>query len=130
MPVIFSFLGNYWKQLAIAGVLIAVFVYIEILRTEIITRDAQIVTLTDNNSILKSDNVTLTSSINAANASINKFDAFAATTNKNFQDLNKKIGDGSIQLTTKLQTILKETKPATCTDTIKYLIDARTGYTQ
>lgn len=125
---ILKFLKDNWKAIVVAGVAIALVLYISALRIEVATKDAKIASLEADVVTLKQNNATLDSALSTQNDAIGKISDLAAQTKKGFEALGINVNNQTTTLNTRLAEILKDKKPITCEDTIKYLIDASKGY--
>lgn len=128
MIVLLEAVKLWWKPLLAAFVVAGAATYVIRLRDTITDQQRQIATLKVENEIVKANNAVLTASIQASNQAIDKLADGAKTTQQAFVSLSSNV-KGQLQgLDKRLQQISVETKPATCEDTIKYLIDAAKGY--
>lgn len=117
-----------WKVIAWAGVAIALVIYVSALRIEIATKDSDIASLKADVATLRQNNATLDAALGTQNAAIGKISELSAQTKKGFEALGINVNNQTTTLNTRLAEILKDKKPITCEDTIKYLIDASKGY--
>lgn len=128
MIVLLEAVKLWWKPLLAAFVVAGAATYVIRLRDTITDQQRQIATLEVENEIVKANNAVLTASIQASNQAIDKLADGAKTTQQAFASLSSNV-KGQLQgLDKRLQQISFEAKPATCEDTIKYLIDAAKGY--
>ncbi len=132
MPMwIFSAIGfakDNWKVLAVAVAAIILLVYVESLRVDILQKENQITKLQADNATLQHNVDTLEGSLKFQNAAIDKIDGLAKLTQQSFSKLGVDVANQGSSLNNTLTNILKEKKPVTCEDTIKYLIEAQKGY--
>lgn len=132
MPTwIFSALGyvkDNWKLVSLIIVGLIIFAYVEMLRIDILQKENQIIKLQADNATLQHNVDTLEGAIKSQNVAIDKIDALAKITQQSFSKLGVDVANQGASLNTTLVNILKEKKPVTCDDTIKYLIEARKGY--
>ena len=125
---ILKFLKDNWKAIVVAGAAIALVLYISALRIEVATKDAKIASLEADVVTLKQNNATLDAALGTQNEAIGKISELAAQTKKGFESLGINVNNQTATLNIRLAEILKDKKPITCEDTIKYLIDASKGY--
>ena len=128
--IILGFIKDNWKVVLAAVLVIALVVYVEGLRVEIAMKDSKITSLESDLLTVKQNNATLTSALSTQNGAIDKIGELAAQTKKSFDALGVNVTQQTTQLDARLMAILKDKKPITCEDTIKYLIDASKGYKQ
>lgn len=126
--VVFEFLKMWWKPLA-GGLIVALaFLYVGHLKSTIADQDKTISTLTLENTIVKANNAKLETALGANNLAIQKLSEGADTTKKAFSTLNTNVTTKLTGLDSRLKSVLADKKPATCEQTIQYLIDASKDY--
>lgn len=125
---ILLWLRDNWKVAAIAAIIIAIVVYVESLRVEIALKDGKITSLQADLAVAQQNNITLTGAVNAQNDAVGKISALADQTKRGFDALGVNVAQQTSVLDSRLAAILKDKKPVTCEDTVKYLIDAAKGY--
>lgn len=97
-------------------------------QTTIATQQATIARADADIKILKDNASTLESAVTDANAMISMFDKFSRDTKITFDKMNQTSVRQNAALALKIQTILTETPPLTCEESIQYLISAAKGY--
>ena len=127
---ILSFLSDNWKAIVIGLLVAGAIFYVQALRVDIAHKETEIVGLKHDVEVLTTNNATLTTALDTQNGAIGKISDLATATQKGFQQLGVNINQQSVALDARLQSILKDKKPITCDDTIKYLIEARKGFKQ
>lgn len=132
MPTwIFSALGyvkDNWKLVSLIVVGLIIALYVESLRIDILQKENQIIKLQADNATLQHNVNVLEGSLQFQNTAIDKIDALTKTTQQSFAKLGIDVANQGATLNSTLSNILKEKKPVTCEDTIKYLIEAQKGY--
>jgi peptidoglycan hydrolase CwlO-like protein len=122
------FLKTWWKEILFALVIAADVWYVQNLRVTVAQQETKIVLLEADNKTLKDNNATLVASIGAVNGSLEKLGKGVDKTNQSFAALGKTVDTQSKNLDSRLALILKDKKPLTCQDAIKYLLDATKEY--
>jgi hypothetical protein len=123
-----EFIKGNWKSTAVVIAILLVAVYVEYLRMDNAFHEAQIVRLQTDNTTLKTNNANLEASIASANAALIETDKAATKANNNMVALGGKITQQTADLKQHMDKILADKAPATCGDTITYLVNAAGGY--
>lgn len=95
------------------------------LEKQILTKNAEITTLSVQNSALQSSNNDLKKSIENQNESLAKLGKIQESVNALFANFNDSLASTNKQIASIKSSVNKEQVPATCKDTIQYLKDAR-----
>ena len=132
MPIwIFSALGyvkDNWKLVSLVIIGLIIFAYVEMLRIDVLQKENQIIKLEHENATLKHNAESLEAALKTQNDTIGKIDALAKQTQQSFARLGVDVANQGTNLNTPLANILKDKRPVTCEDTIRYLIEAQKGY--
>lgn len=128
MDVAMAFLSKYWKYIAIGAIVLVGWLYIQSLRSEIISQQSTIATLSAENKTLTSNNAILQAALTTQNTAIEKISDLATDTKARFDLLGVNVQQQTSSLDVKLQNLMKEKRPTTCEETIQYLIAAGKGY--
>lgn len=119
-----------WKVIGVAILLVCAVVYVTSLRLEIAHQETTIATLEADNTTLKQNNAVLSTALTTQNNAIDEISKLSSQTKKSFEALGVNVSNQTVALDIKLAAILKDKKPITCEETIKYLIDASKEYTK
>lgn len=123
MLVVRNVIKTYWREILIALIVVAGYMYVAGLKLTIAEQAKQMEIDKINITTLTANNGKLEASIKDANVMIDKFDQFTADTKKQFAGLNKDVAARNQTLATQIQDILREKKPQTCEEAINYLIN-------
>lgn len=123
-----TLLAKYWKSIALVALVAAFGLYWHHLTSTITAQETTIAAQKQAISTYEENTRLLTNSINNMNASIDKLSESTSRVNTQFDALSKTVVTQVKGLKVQQTTILAEPKPTTCTDTIKYLIDAVPEY--
>jgi cell division protein FtsB len=127
---VLQILKDNWKMLSIGAVVLVTATYIEVLRIETANQHAQIAKLQNNVSVLTSNNEKLQSGIEVSNRALEITSAAAASAIDKFSAVNVTIQKQTADLKQQLAAILAAKDPATCSDSINYLISNAKGYSK
>lgn len=130
VSIALMFLKRWWKELLIVLVIAGAVFYVWNLRSIVKEQAAVIATLEVHNKILVDSNKTLTNTVTANNQTIAELSRGAEQTKEDFAKLNARVEAQTSILTKRLKSILEQQPPATCEDTIQYLIDAVPTFAQ
>lgn len=119
-----------WKAVGCAILVVCAVVYVMSLRLEIAHQETTIATLEADNTTLKQNNAVLSTALTTQNNAIDEISKLSSQTKKGFEALGVNVSNQTVALNTRLAAILKDKKPITCEETIKYLIDASKEYTK
>lgn len=129
--------ANYKKIIAIVVVLGGVFVYWNYMTSKIKTQATEIVLLTQQRDILSASlqtaidgNKLLSDTIERTNEQISLLSLATASSSAAFANLNTAVTSQTGRLAGRLDAVMKQQKPVTCEDTIRYLIDAAKEFKQ
>lgn len=122
------FLKKWWKEIALALVVVAGIWYVVHLQNTVETQKTTITQLTIANKTLTDSNTALKNTVVANNKTIAELGQSAAQTKEEFAKLSGRVDQQTHQLLAKLQNVMKTPVPTTCNDTIKYMIDAAPSY--
>lgn len=125
---IIKFLGTWWKEIGIALVVLAAYLYVTNLQDTVKSQEQDIAVLETNNAALTANNALLETAIGKTNAALDKISSGAGDTKQAFAALNLTVVQQSKALDSKLASILQDKKPITCQDAIQYLVDAKKDY--
>ena len=123
-----KFFPTIWRQLVVATLVIGAVWYVSHLHNVISEKDRLITELTSRNSILVTNQQTLTSALDRFNQSIDVLARGAIDTQQKFSDLNNTVSSQTTKLTAQINQIKNAPKPVDCQSTIKYLLDAIPEY--
>ena len=126
--VALTLIKTWWKEIALVLVLLAAYGYWSHLTSSIERLKLSNDNLTLVNEVLTTNVTTLEQAIKTNNDAIQTLSASASKTNSDFAKLNTTVATQIAALSPKLTAILNGTKPVTCEDTVKYLLDARREY--
>lgn len=132
-----SFIKQFWPYLLVAAALFGVFLYwqglqneIKNLNAEITRKNTEIAVLQTRLSTCEANFTGVKGAIDTQNTAIGKVGKLVEKNQKDWKALVGKINSSNDELSKRLAEILKESKPETCEAAIKYLIDARKGYSK
>lgn len=125
MDMALAFLRMWWKEIFIVAVIAGGVWYVYNLHDKIDEQQEQLRIAQINIDTLTANNTRLENAVKEANVLVERFDKFAADTRTNFADLNKSVTGSNLAMSRQQQMILRERKPQTCEEAIKYLIDAQ-----
>lgn len=128
MAIVLEFLAGWWKEILVALIVGAAFGYVYHLKSTISDQEISLVHLKTENAVIKDNNAKLEDSIKANNEAIGKLAEGSAATQKAFSTLGTNVKSQVSGLNGKLAQVLADKKPTSCTDTIKYLLDAIPEY--
>ena len=117
------FLRSYWKEIAIALVVLGAYWYVTNLQSTVKDQERDIRTLTAEKVVLEANNVVLETAIKTTNAALGKFADAGGKTQREFDKVNAHVTAQSQVLFGKLASVAKDKKPVTCEATIQYLVD-------
>jgi len=125
MDMALAFLRMWWKEIFIVAVIAGGVWYVYNLHDKIDEQQEQLRIAQINIDTLTANNTRLENAAKEANVLVERFDRFAADTRTNFADLNESVTGSNLAMLHQQQMILRERKPQTCEEAIKYLIDAQ-----
>lgn len=120
-----AIIAKNWKPLLLILVIASVFMYHNHLTSTIDRQKHEIVMLTNNNSVLKLNNLKFKTAINKNNKLLSKLNHESRVKQQEFNELSVELQHKTKQLNKKIQQIKK---PGSCEETIKFLIDAVEDY--
>lgn len=127
MTVILKWMLSNWKLVAGGVVVLLVLTYIKALQLQISSQTKQLVDLASEVATCKQNVDTLSRGIDVQNEAIAATDSQFQRSEAEFKQLEKTISRQVKQIE-QFKRVLAEPKPATCEETIKYLIEARKEY--
>jgi predicted nucleic acid-binding Zn-ribbon protein len=121
-------LKEYWLHILVIVIMLGMLGFIGVLKIDNANQRTEIVKLEAENTTLSKNNELLSRALDVQNTAIGKLSDTANDAKKNFDKLNTTVVTQNAALDAKLNQMLKDKKPVTCQDTIKYLIDAKAQY--
>jgi hypothetical protein len=128
--LIVEFVKANWKLLLSGGLILVLVLYVEGLRLDNAHQATKIETLASEVATLSSDNDSLKASIVVANAALDVTNAAASKAAADFARMHGVIQQQNVDLQKQLDAIMATKDPATCNDSIIYLINNAKGFAQ
>ena len=128
MTVFFALLRVWWKPLLLVGVVVGAWLYVDHLRTTIVTQAGRIEALTNENKIITDNNKKLVTAIGVTNEVVGKMGSGSDLIKKNFEALVGNVRAQNSNLEARMKQMWTERKPQNCDETIQYLINAVPEY--